>query len=557
MNPANSARPGETGRAIKVFLPAAGIRGTTQNNQDANANYGAMRANHSAFRTPHSTLTLTPRNIHSTSGWLWQEKSALRTLGQYFSGPRLLAARSIYLALTEIASNQFTPARAHTSCAYLGSVAGCSESSVRRYLREFVSLSLVAVEMGIHQANTYILLGEAKSPDALAAGEMPLADGGGRSRTASSDQDRRATQPTQVRPTPARSSISPVARGDGRSGAGAGGAAARATGAIAPQKGESRAVTGGTPDRATMSGRAGGRRRTRPAAGDSPAHGEDAISSRGKSVRAVTVDHPTLPVATHEDIPRAVTGGSQIERIKESKNQEQQTDGVVVVGSRDDAFAVGEPTAAGGAGILIPAGQDKLLTDEQQAAAQALTGIGIRKSVAAKMAATHPPADVRAWVRYAIRQSNLKSRAGFVLTMLAAGEAPPAPISSGYVQHPQQNTDPALEPQPEPPHGLTEVLAEQGTVATTPSPSSARDAAIWQAAQERLRDRVSGAAWGMWLQHVRLVAVRGDLVQLASPAVGAAETFERRYAGDVREVLGDLLGRAVEVEFMHRERLAA
>ncbi len=501
-------------------------------------------------------LVPTPRNIHSSSGWLWQEKSALHTLGQHFSGPRLLAARSIYLALTEIASNQFTPTRAHTSCAYLGSVAGCSASSVRRYLREFVNLSLVAVEMGIHQANTYILLGEMKSPDTLEAGEMPLADGSGRSRAASSDQDGRRSQSTQVFPAAARSGIIPATSDEGRHEAGARGAAARTTGVAIPKKGEGRAVTSGTPDRAAVPGRAGRRDGTKAIAGVSPAHVEGTKVGRGKSVRVVTIDHPASPVATQEDTPRAVTGGSQIERIKESKNRKQQTDGVVVVGSGIDSFPVGELASADSTGILIPVQQDRPLTDDQQAAAQALTSIRVLKSVAAKMAATHPPADVRAWVRYAIRQSNLKSRAGFVLTMLAAGEAPPAPISSGYVQQPQQNTDPALEPQPEPSHGLTEASAGEASLPEAPLLSTT-DQAYFLAAREELHQQVRGAVWMLWLQHVRLVEVVGEVWCLSHYAVGVAEAFERDYREIIQKALAEIAGREVQVEFTIERQMVA
>ncbi len=113
--------------------------------------------------TPVRGVTVTAndpraRQIRGTRNWQWQAAQALEAIAMELHGPRRLAARSIYLALTELASKQHTPDRCHTSLAYLGEVAGCSEDTARRYVRLFVKLGLVEIRANHHAASTYTLL---------------------------------------------------------------------------------------------------------------------------------------------------------------------------------------------------------------------------------------------------------------------------------------------------------------------------------------------------------------------------------------------------------------
>jgi len=187
----------------------------------------------------------------------------------------------------------------------------------------------------------------------------------------------------------------------------------------------------------------------------------------------------------------------------------------------------------------------------------------VRRAVAEELVRRHDAETIRAWVRYALRQSSLKNRAGFVLSRLAAGEAPPDYPTTGISAWHQTGSPTITEQQPF--WGLRGVSPQQEVETTlgadsahnTEQPALTPDTlALWQAALERLRGSVSDSAWGLWLQHVRLVACTEDRVHLASPAVGVAETFERRYEADMKGVLGDLLGREIDVEFGRGEPAA-
>lgn len=128
----------------------------------------------SAFHAP-------VRCSSSSKGWLWQEKAALRLIGEHYCGAKLLAARSVYIALTEIASDQHTQTKARAACSYIGSRAGVSEGTARRYLHELAALGIVAIEANGNRAfNTYHLLAvSVPERGGLAASTMTLADGKG------------------------------------------------------------------------------------------------------------------------------------------------------------------------------------------------------------------------------------------------------------------------------------------------------------------------------------------------------------------------------------------
>ncbi len=521
MIPMTSARPTGTGQRTKSHL------------QDASTHITSA-TNHSARSHNQAALSLVARNIKASPGWLWQEKSALQVIRQRYSGERLRAARSIYLALTEVASNQYTPTRAHTSCAYLGGLAGVSEVTARRYLHEFAALGLIDVLPGIHAANTYILLGESAPLDDLAKASMPLADGQGKSSIGAGGGTHRAMRSYRLDPAsiPVDQQIS----------------------SSPPRPTSSRGISSDTPAPIPAS-RAGKSRPTMSVSDDNPMPSATSVRRGTARSRGRAGDNPQQAVSGSQAQTRGISRDSQIERILDSITKNQQTNRVGGVGISRGATGETAPAdhpAPEGERILIA-------SDEQKQAITSLTGIGVRRAVAEKMARHHDPGTIRAWVRYALRASNLKSKAGFVLSRLTAGEAPPDDKAISISAWQQQTTGSPIIIEQQPSWGLREVsskleaeitpVAEAALNNELPAPTP-DILALWQAALERLRGSVSDSAWGLWLQHVRPVAFTDGSVQLTSPAVGVAETFERRYEADVKGVLGDLLGREVDVEFV-------
>lgn len=97
----------------------------------------------------------------------WQAKTELRQLRAYYSGERLkqrATALAIYQALTEIASNQGRSDRAETFVQTIVELTGTSESTIKRYLRDFEEdIGLIRVERRkaedrVSMANIYSLL---------------------------------------------------------------------------------------------------------------------------------------------------------------------------------------------------------------------------------------------------------------------------------------------------------------------------------------------------------------------------------------------------------------
>ncbi len=387
----------------------------------------------------------TLRNIKETA-FSWEARSAWSIIRSHYAGgllKQLKAARAVYSAMTELASEQHTPTRLHTSYAYLGSAAGVSEATARKFAREFAALGLVLIQENRHQANDFYLL------------------------------------------DPAAASL------------------------------------GATADTPTAANR-----------------------------RATDTPPPSTWVQ-----PR--TGKTTRIEIKESKT----TTGVVVLA---DTTSAALPTTTA------------ISSDVDEQAVKALTGLGVRRTVAEKIAATCPMDDITAWSRYAQRQASLKSKAGFVLAMLRAGERPPSPFgdTSGLRY---QNADLPAPTQQRQARGLTEASSppESETVAAAlPAEQSAicnphsiiqnsklktqnceaansalstQHLALWQAAREELRGRLGNVTWAMWLQHMRLLAVEEGRAVLSAPPVG---NFAQRYGGEVGTALGGVLGRAVVVEFV-------
>lgn len=213
---------------------------------------------------------------------------------------------------------------------------------MRRYLREFVSLGLIAVEMGVHQANTFLLLAIAPA------------------------------QGSESAPSPAQPATAPL------------------------QQRANRVVIGDSPNQAAD----GQAKRSRVASGDNQESRIDKPRKNKPTNRSAGVAN----VAQDGGLRRAISANP-----------------ITLIPARKANPSVHSP-------------QPSVLTAEQEAAARSLSGIGVRRSVADTTARCHSPADVQAWVRYALRQASLRSKAGLVLAMLQAGEQPPTLGVGGYVQ---------------------------------------------------------------------------------------------------------------------------
>lgn len=96
----------------------------------------------------------------------WQEKLVMRRLRAHYDGPRFShrsTAIAIYQALTEIASNQNSQNEARAFVRQLGAMAGCSDRTAQRYIREFETIGLVItrhnrIDERTNTANTYCLV---------------------------------------------------------------------------------------------------------------------------------------------------------------------------------------------------------------------------------------------------------------------------------------------------------------------------------------------------------------------------------------------------------------
>jgi hypothetical protein len=268
----------------------------------------------------------TPRNIKQTC-WLWQEKAALRLISEHYSGARLLAARSIYLALTEIASDQHTPSQARAACSYIGTRAGVTEGTARRYLHELANLGLLAIDTAARDWNTYHLLAiDVPQGDDLAVATMPLADGKGIS----------SAPPTQVE-TPAGAPL---------------------------------------------------------------------------------------------DMAKGITGAPQMKK-EIPKTNKQTTTGVLVVPPVEIASAT--TTAADGVvGRLVSKIEEYVAATNPSScvdgqageAIAALTGLGVRRTVAQEVAQQFAATLIMAWVA-ASASPKVKDRAAWALAMIRTGDAPP------------------------------------------------------------------------------------------------------------------------------------
>ena len=71
---------------------------------------------------------------------------------------------------------------------------------------------------------------------------------------------------------------------------------------------------------------------------------------------------------------------------------------------------------------------------------------------------------------------------------------------------------------------------------------------VWAAALEQLRDSVSTATYESFLRQTTAVSYDGHSVVLAAPNTFALDWISRKHGSEIREILCDLLGEAVDVQ---------
>lgn len=125
----------------------------------------------------------------------WQDKTILRFLANtYKEHPKKLrTARSIYLALTELASNQGEESTFNAYRNQIGQLSGSSASTVDRYVKDFISFLILSKENRkkdlINLSNSWNLLAPI-SPTGYsvpASGDTPKQDSSGSSNQDSSE----------------------------------------------------------------------------------------------------------------------------------------------------------------------------------------------------------------------------------------------------------------------------------------------------------------------------------------------------------------------------------
>jgi len=87
-----------------------------------------------------------PRNLKTSGPWCWQSKGALRLLRDAHDATNdVTTALAVYVALTECASNEgkdtFTAAHA-----WIARLSGVSPTTIKRHLKTFAEIGLIAVE---------------------------------------------------------------------------------------------------------------------------------------------------------------------------------------------------------------------------------------------------------------------------------------------------------------------------------------------------------------------------------------------------------------------------
>jgi len=100
----------------------------------------------------------------------------------------------------------------------------------------------------------------------------------------------------------------------------------------------------------------------------------------------------------------------------------------VATGSGPEAAATAE-AGQGAAAPAAPAGPAHAVAADEDGAVDQLVALGVEPAAAATLGRQYPAASIRGWIDYARTQTRLRDPAGFVISRLQRGLAPPAPPS--------------------------------------------------------------------------------------------------------------------------------
>ena len=72
---------------------------------------------------------------------------------------------------------------------------------------------------------------------------------------------------------------------------------------------------------------------------------------------------------------------------------------------------------------------------------------------------------------------------------------------------------------------------------------------LWQAVLGDLQVRLSRNAFENWLRPTTIVGFDDDIATVAAANTFGASTLQARYASDIEQVMSDIVGRPIRVEF--------
>ena len=500
--------------------------------------------------------------VHQRLGrrYLWQQKLAVKRLASHIPqqpGLVLGTARSIYMVLTEVASDQRTPTCARAANAHLAKLSGYSADTVHRYIREFERIGIVTTlpGRGQYDPNTYVLLllplrGQIAGFEAQT---LPLADAAGRSRGG-------------TRATPH------VPLSDGRGGAGAGSEPLRG-GIHATQIQNDRLRTKRTNKQAGVAG----------LVVDDPAETlAEQPATQPALASSTQIPHPTTLTTAQQATAQQLTAIGVQRRVAQQ----------LVLTYSAEAVSGWLKYTRNAKGITSPAGfvLAKLRAgDEPPRATQPAT------NWLAEQRKRQEEEARRLLTRYGVDQPTLVIWL-IVLDRLQAGEeqgaylcfkdaflacpdaqtallvlpsrvpleqaASFAPLLLALLaehlgadvqlsfEHPRPGDEPinfAAE--------ATKQLAQQpakpepALAAALGQPPTAWMEQVWVAAADDLRHLVGNDLWHSWLAQVRLVGRDGDCWLLRQPSGNVPKVLAERWGEQIAALLASVYGRAVRLSF--------
>jgi len=486
----------------------------------------------------------------------WQEKTVMRKLRAHYTGAifsHRATAIAIYQALTEVASNQNSQNEARAFVRQLAELAGCSDRTAQRYIREFEEIGLVVTHRNrlderTNLANTYSLVSSTAEGVALVASVSPPTDSSGPPALAraTTRAKRKPAAPPHLEPTALVSPTPP--------------APTAATNMVSPTPPAPTAVTNMVPP---MS----------PAAISTPPVGDPHAANDGD--RGVALIEPESEPIYLEQQPAAkvaVVGSGVDKRLKGSSGQQplaaeedwrrtvarRKLTMRVIEGGNPPAEQVGPPSSPPPLAEdeqpqpPLPTPPEKVDEAQQELIQNlklAMIGLGVDERTAQLLAAERDPQLVAGWLHYVQTEPGISRPAALLVSRLRANEAVPARATN--------------RPQPPPPIApptedkLARDQQRQQEAALALLVSYEVDEAtlrLWLAVQERLAVEEPEAYRRCFRDAFLARPAAGVALIVLPPRVPLAEA--ERHVLTLRQLLLPVIGgRDLVIEFEHPHRL--